>query len=442
MVLNAHDLELVISEDNIFAREVSLHDLNAIHDGVGLTGPLRVTLQSSPRFVTRYNFLRDQMSRVIISAEVVEDEPGADEPVEEEEDIQEPPEVVQEAANNDDTVGEEKGESEDLVQVEADQNPADDVDHVTSHEQVGDEDSNVQPDHDEGQPPEEEQSSSLVHEAVAQEIPEDVNKGTTEPASEPTNDHPEADDFDDFGSEDAIGEDDWLEYDETSEVPENADVLTHDPNATANNVDGNTSLAVSTGPEDPEESHGEFDHGSTESTLESDKEAFEDFDEVDAADPGLSVQHSEGRQFAASSRLSEHTDNDRRSEKSSHLSHVNDVSADLNNPDNSGASSVGDKSNPKDKPENVVETVDDFSDDAADSEWTQRNLDNPEEERQASPHDQIATDHTTTDQIGNRQLSKSSSKRSLDLAELDDDDGGASPPHSPGVTVSKRSRVE
>lgn len=50
-------------QDNVYAREVSLHDLNAIHEGVGLEGPLQVTLHSViPRFIARYNYLREHLA--------------------------------------------------------------------------------------------------------------------------------------------------------------------------------------------------------------------------------------------------------------------------------------------------------------------------------------------------------------------------------------------
>jgi hypothetical protein len=70
LVLNAYDLQLVISEDNVYAREVTLHDLNVLHDGSDLPGPLRLQLQSSvPRFILRYHSLRDQITRLNLSEE-------------------------------------------------------------------------------------------------------------------------------------------------------------------------------------------------------------------------------------------------------------------------------------------------------------------------------------------------------------------------------------
>ncbi|KAF9070377.1 hypothetical protein BDP27DRAFT_1323944 [Rhodocollybia butyracea] len=65
LVLNAYDLQLSVSEDNIFARETSLHDLNVLHDGSDLYGPLRLRLQLlNPRFIVRYRMLQDQISRL------------------------------------------------------------------------------------------------------------------------------------------------------------------------------------------------------------------------------------------------------------------------------------------------------------------------------------------------------------------------------------------
>ena len=49
--------------------EVTLHDLNVLHDGADLTGPLRLELRATPRFIARYNALRDQIARLDLAAE-------------------------------------------------------------------------------------------------------------------------------------------------------------------------------------------------------------------------------------------------------------------------------------------------------------------------------------------------------------------------------------
>lgn len=86
MVLDAHDLQLVVSEviftplmfvfaltshdikDNVHAREISLHDLNVLHDGLGLSGPLRLRLRTVlSRFICRYRSLQSQVTRLRVS---------------------------------------------------------------------------------------------------------------------------------------------------------------------------------------------------------------------------------------------------------------------------------------------------------------------------------------------------------------------------------------
>ncbi|KAH9946258.1 uncharacterized protein BXZ73DRAFT_95760 [Epithele typhae] len=70
LVLDAYDLQLCISEDNVYTHEVTLHELNVLHDGSDLRGPLRLRLRLSvPRFATRYNTLREQIARLNVAEE-------------------------------------------------------------------------------------------------------------------------------------------------------------------------------------------------------------------------------------------------------------------------------------------------------------------------------------------------------------------------------------
>jgi hypothetical protein len=72
-------LNCFVWQDNIYAREVTLHELNVLHDGSDFSGPLRIQLQSViPRFITRYHLLQDQIARLNIANE------AGDEVVEEE----------------------------------------------------------------------------------------------------------------------------------------------------------------------------------------------------------------------------------------------------------------------------------------------------------------------------------------------------------------------
>ncbi|KAF4614464.1 hypothetical protein D9613_002881 [Agrocybe pediades] len=73
LVLEAVDLELSLSEDNIYSREVTLHDLNVLHDVSGIHGLLRMRLKSSlPRFITRYQYLQEHVSRLTLDEQVAE----------------------------------------------------------------------------------------------------------------------------------------------------------------------------------------------------------------------------------------------------------------------------------------------------------------------------------------------------------------------------------
>lgn len=65
LVFDACDLQLTISEDNIYAREYSLHDLNVLYDGSDFAGPLRLRLTASiPRFIYRYCAIQEQIQRL------------------------------------------------------------------------------------------------------------------------------------------------------------------------------------------------------------------------------------------------------------------------------------------------------------------------------------------------------------------------------------------
>ncbi|GJE86972.1 hypothetical protein PsYK624_030550 [Phanerochaete sordida] len=68
MIIEAYDLDLRITEDNIHTGEVTIHELNILHDGIDLTGPLRLRLSAVPRFITRYHALRDQVAQLSLEA--------------------------------------------------------------------------------------------------------------------------------------------------------------------------------------------------------------------------------------------------------------------------------------------------------------------------------------------------------------------------------------
>ncbi|KAH9951268.1 hypothetical protein B0H21DRAFT_718161 [Amylocystis lapponica] len=79
LILDAYDLHLVVSEDNVHVHEVTLHDLNVLHDGSDLLGPLRLQLRATvPRFIQRYNALRDQIARLDLAEDDVAEDDGAE----------------------------------------------------------------------------------------------------------------------------------------------------------------------------------------------------------------------------------------------------------------------------------------------------------------------------------------------------------------------------
>ena len=44
-----------------------MHELNILHDGIDLTGPLRLRLSAVPRFITRYHALREQVAQLTLA---------------------------------------------------------------------------------------------------------------------------------------------------------------------------------------------------------------------------------------------------------------------------------------------------------------------------------------------------------------------------------------
>ncbi|PCH38670.1 hypothetical protein WOLCODRAFT_23503 [Wolfiporia cocos MD-104 SS10] len=87
LMLDAYDLQLQITEDNVHARQITLHELEILHDGVDMSGPLRLALRVvTPRFISRYYALQEQIIRLNLTSEwdesqLVEDgEQGVDVP--------------------------------------------------------------------------------------------------------------------------------------------------------------------------------------------------------------------------------------------------------------------------------------------------------------------------------------------------------------------------
>lgn len=72
-------------QDNVYAREVTLHDLNVLHDVSSINGQLRMRLYAStPRFITRYQYLQGHVSQLNL-------EPPSDVPLAEINNLEEAP---------------------------------------------------------------------------------------------------------------------------------------------------------------------------------------------------------------------------------------------------------------------------------------------------------------------------------------------------------------
>ncbi|KAG6820782.1 hypothetical protein H0H93_011547 [Arthromyces matolae] len=74
LFLDAYDLELTMSEDYTYTRELSLHDLNVLHDGLNKPGPLRLRLRAVlPRFIDRYHALQNQIVQLPVAQRPADD---------------------------------------------------------------------------------------------------------------------------------------------------------------------------------------------------------------------------------------------------------------------------------------------------------------------------------------------------------------------------------
>ncbi|EIW85371.1 hypothetical protein CONPUDRAFT_135136 [Coniophora puteana RWD-64-598 SS2] len=73
LVVDVPVLELSVSEDNVYIREITLHDLNILHDfrdgNEGELLHIHLRAAPGPRFVARYHALREQVARLGLEAE-------------------------------------------------------------------------------------------------------------------------------------------------------------------------------------------------------------------------------------------------------------------------------------------------------------------------------------------------------------------------------------
>ncbi|KDN37216.1 hypothetical protein K437DRAFT_270938 [Tilletiaria anomala UBC 951] len=70
LILSFPDLDLIIPEDNIYAREVTLEDIHNLHVGCGLEHSLHILVTEGPRFINRFNSLSAQADAFTDSGEM------------------------------------------------------------------------------------------------------------------------------------------------------------------------------------------------------------------------------------------------------------------------------------------------------------------------------------------------------------------------------------
>ncbi|KAJ3572803.1 hypothetical protein NP233_g2847 [Leucocoprinus birnbaumii] len=77
--LEAYDLDLAITEDNYYGREISLHDIYTLHTSANLAGPLRLRLYiSGTRFIVRYHMLQEGLIDLHVDESQVSDHDETD----------------------------------------------------------------------------------------------------------------------------------------------------------------------------------------------------------------------------------------------------------------------------------------------------------------------------------------------------------------------------
>ena len=123
------DLDLVLREDNVYARDISLQDISQLALGFECHGSLRLVVTEEPRFISRYNELAtalgsEESEEDALDEEAGEEDEGADKEDEvageddEEEDIEveEVERGIEEADKEDEEAGQEGEEADDDVE--------------------------------------------------------------------------------------------------------------------------------------------------------------------------------------------------------------------------------------------------------------------------------------------------------------------------------------
>ena len=102
------DLDLVLREDNVYARDISLQDISQLALGFECHGSLRLVVTEEPRFISRYNELATALGSEESEEDALDEEAG-----EEDEEAGEEDEEAGEDDDEEDKEDEEAGEDDD-----------------------------------------------------------------------------------------------------------------------------------------------------------------------------------------------------------------------------------------------------------------------------------------------------------------------------------------
>ena len=137
------DLDLVLREDNVYARDISLQDISQLALGFECHGSLRLVVTEEPRFISRYNELATALGSEESEEDALDEEAGEEDEEAGEEDDEEDKEVeevnkgIEEADKEDEEAGNEGEEAGEKV-----------VDALEDGEEAGDDVPGKETDHD------------------------------------------------------------------------------------------------------------------------------------------------------------------------------------------------------------------------------------------------------------------------------------------------------
>ena len=144
------DLDLVLREDNVYARDISLQDISQLALGFECHGSLRLVVTEEPRFISRYNELATALGSEESEEDALDEEAGEEDEEAGEEDDEEDKEVeevnkgIEEADKEDEEAGNE-GEEAGNEGEEAGEKV---VDALEDGEEAGDDVPSKETDHD------------------------------------------------------------------------------------------------------------------------------------------------------------------------------------------------------------------------------------------------------------------------------------------------------